>query len=279
MKRSFWLALAAMVAFSQPAWAQQDDVARLSAELQRSRRSSASCSSGSTISRRSRRRRPRTKSSRRKRRRSRTRSNSVREIAARPRQPQRLFQFPASPPTSRRTPIAFQQHHLGLILGKQLRPIQLPHGARAPERAAPPRDTVRKKRARREEGEHVEEHRHQRRGPGGGRERVDGIQSQPVPERSRRQAALAAVLVAESLSEPDLLDRPADLPARAVSAGAGRRDGARQRGEAVGAVGVRRRLHGLPRRTTSSKATARPTCATARRGAAACRCGCRPAAG
>jgi chromosome segregation ATPase len=35
MKRSFWLALVAMVAFSQPARAQQDDVARLRAELQR----------------------------------------------------------------------------------------------------------------------------------------------------------------------------------------------------------------------------------------------------
>ena len=35
MKRSFWLALAVMLASSQPAWAQQDDVARLRAELQR----------------------------------------------------------------------------------------------------------------------------------------------------------------------------------------------------------------------------------------------------
>ena len=35
MKRSFWLALVALVAFSQPAWAQQDDVTRLRAELQR----------------------------------------------------------------------------------------------------------------------------------------------------------------------------------------------------------------------------------------------------
>ena len=35
MKRSFWLAVAAMLALSQPAWAQQDDVTRLRAELQR----------------------------------------------------------------------------------------------------------------------------------------------------------------------------------------------------------------------------------------------------
>ena len=35
MKRSFWLAVAVMLASSQPAWAQQDDVARLRAELQR----------------------------------------------------------------------------------------------------------------------------------------------------------------------------------------------------------------------------------------------------
>ena len=93
--------------------------------------------------------------------------------------------------------------------GEAARQVQLPDGARAAERAASPgncRRTSEEEEHDEEAGEHAEA-RHQRRRTGGRRERVDGIQSQPPPQRPRRQAAVAAVLVAEPLSEPDALDR------------------------------------------------------------------------
>ena len=106
-------------------------------------------------------------------------------------------------------PLAFQQHHLGVLMAKQLgkfnflMELELQNVPHHPEIAP-------------EDGEEAEEHaeaeegrrkRPQRRRAGGRRERVDGIQSQPLSERPRRQAAVAAVLVAEPLSEPDAVDR------------------------------------------------------------------------
>ena len=145
-------------------------------------------------------------------------------------------------------PMAFQQHHLGVMMAKQLGKFNflmelelqnVPHHAeiavRGRRRSGPSRD-------RGDDGG-----RPQRRRTGRGRERVDGIQSQPLPERSGRQAAVPAVLVAEPLSEPDAVDHSSDLPARVVPGGADRRHCARVGGAAGRPVRVRRRLQVLRR--------------------------------
>src|ERR671910_55774 len=76
---------------------------------------------------------------------------------------------------------------------------------------------------------------------------MDGIQPQSLFDRPRRQAAVAAVLVAESLSESDAVDCTSHLPPRAVSSGAHRRDGAGIGRQAGRYVGIRRRLQVLRR--------------------------------
>ncbi len=166
-------------------------------------------------------------------------------------------------------PCAFQQHHLGVLMAKQLGKFNflmelelqnVPHHAEI---------------AVSEEGEeHAESgerrpKRPQRRGAGGGRERVDGIQSQPLSERSRRQAAVAAVLVAEPLSEPDAVDHSSDLPARVVPGGADRRHGARVGGAGRSARPSSASATSSTSPTTTSRATAAPTRRTASRGARA----------
>ena len=169
-------------------------------------------------------------------------------------------------------PAAFQQHHLGVIMAKQLGKFNflmelelqnVPHHAEI---------------AVSEEGEvlHAENgettgQRSQRRGTGRGRERVDGIQSQPLPERSDGQAAVAAVLVAEPLSEPDAVDHSSDLPARVVPGGAHRRDCARVGGAAGRPVRVRRRLQVLCRQQQFRGQQPRRLAETANRGERAAR--------
>ena len=162
--------------------------------------------------------------------------------------------------------------------GEAARQVQLPHGARAAERAAPSGNRPENGEEHAEEAaEERQRSRHQRRRPGGRRERVDGIQPQPLLERSRRQAAVAAILVAEPLSEPDAVDHASHLPPRAVPGGTGRRDGAGVGGHAGRHVRVRRRLQVLRRQQQLRGQQPHRSPATASRGARAGRCAFRPA--
>jgi hypothetical protein len=118
MKRSFWLAIAAVLAVSQPAWARQDDVARLRAELVRQQEVIAQLLK-------------RLDDLENKQSESATKAevkeeaetqqeivNSVRENLFSRVNLSGYYNFRFSADQSE-TPPAFQQHHLGLLLGKQ----------------------------------------------------------------------------------------------------------------------------------------------------------------
>ncbi len=145
MKRSFWLALVALVAFSQPAWAQQDDVTRLRAELQRQQEII-----GQLLKRLDdlEKKQALTATNEELKQEAQTQQEaveSVRESLLSRVNLNGYYNFRLAADESPE-PFAFQQHHLGLLLSKQLQEIQLPHGARAPERAPPPRDPRRGRR-------------------------------------------------------------------------------------------------------------------------------------
>ena len=140
-------------------------------------------------------------------------------------------------------PIAFQQHHLGVLMAKQLGKFNflmelelqnIPHHS---EISRGGEEEVVEPVA--EEGGDT---RYQRRGAGDRRERVDGIQSPPLLERAGWQAVVTTILVAEPLSEPHAVDCSSYLPPRVVPGGTDRRDGARVSGEAGRHVRARRRL-------------------------------------
>ncbi len=245
MKRSFWLALVALVAFSQPAWAQQDDVTRLRAELQRQQEII-----GQLLKRLDdlEKKQALTATNEELKQEAQTQQEaveSVRESLLSRVNLNGYYNFRLAADESPE-PFAFQQHHLGLLLSKQHRKFNFHMELELQNVPHHPEIHGEEEEGEGEEGEHVEGTDVSGEGTGRGRERVDGVRPQPVRERPGRQAALPAVLVAESLSEPDALDRSADLPARAVSTGARRRHGARRRREAVGAVGAGPQLPGLP---------------------------------
>src|SRR4051794_3329398 len=119
MKRSVWLALAVVLAMSSPAWAQQDEIARLRAELVRQQEVI-----GQLMKRLDDLEKQQTGAA--------TKDDLKQEAAAQQEAVNSVrdsllgrvnlngyynFRFAADQSDE---PIAFQQHHLGLLLGKQL---------------------------------------------------------------------------------------------------------------------------------------------------------------
>jgi hypothetical protein len=120
MKRSFWLALMALLAFSQPARAQQDDVARLRAELQRQQEVI-----GQLLKRLDEleKKQALTATNEELKAEAQTQQEAVESVRETLLGRVNLngyynFRFAADESP---TPASFQQHHLGLLLGKQLR--------------------------------------------------------------------------------------------------------------------------------------------------------------
>ncbi len=120
MKRSFWLALAVMLASSQPAWAQQDDVARLRAELQRQQEVI-----GQLLQRLDdlEKKQALTATREELKEEAETQHEAVESVRENLLGRVNLngyynFRFAADQSPA---PAAFQQHHLGLLLGKQLK--------------------------------------------------------------------------------------------------------------------------------------------------------------
>lgn len=119
MKRSVWVAMAVVIAFSQPAWAQQDDVTRLRAELQRQqeiigqllkRLDDLEKKQGQAVTREEVKQESESQQEA---------VNSVRETLLGRVNLNGYYNFRFSADQSP-TPLSFQQHHLGLLLGKQL---------------------------------------------------------------------------------------------------------------------------------------------------------------
>jgi len=120
MKRSFWLAVAAMLALSQPAWAQQDDVARLRAELQRQQEVIAKLLERLDELEK---KQALTATNEELKQEAQTQQEAVESVRETLLGRVNLngyynFRFAADQSPE---PVSFQQHHLGLLLSKQLR--------------------------------------------------------------------------------------------------------------------------------------------------------------
>ena len=120
MKRSLWLVVAAMCAVSQPAWAQQDDVARLRAELQRQQEVI-----GQLLKRLDEleKKQALSATSEEVKAEAETQQEAVESVRESLLSRVNLngyynFRFAADESPA---PASFQQHHLGLLLGKQLK--------------------------------------------------------------------------------------------------------------------------------------------------------------
>ena len=146
-------------------------------------------------------------------------------------------------------PMAFQQHHLGVLMAKQLgkfnflMELELQNVPHHPEIVT---ERKRTRKSTRKAKKHAETDI-----SGEGQVAVENAWMEYNHNRllsvRGRQAAVAAILVAEPLSEPDAVDRASHLSPRAVPGGTGRRDGAGIGGQAGRHVRVRRRLQVLRR--------------------------------
>ena len=285
MKRSFWLAADGLVAISRPAWAQQDDVARLRAELANQqaiigqlikRLDDLEKKAGAVTTNEELKEEAKTQQEA---------VESVRETLLSRVNLNGYYNFRFSADESP-TPVRLPAASSRPAPGKAARAIQLPDGARAPERA---RITLRsagtggtggrgafgRRASGRRDGTDVS---------GEGQVAVENAWMEYTHNRYLNvrvgKQLSPAVLVAEPLPEPDATRPTQPIYLRELfPAGAGRRHGARNRGAAVGAVGDRPSSTRSTSPTTSSKATARRTCVMRSRGAAGCSCGSRPADG
>ena len=120
MKRSLWLAVAVLVAVTQPAWAQQDDIARLRAEVQRQQEVI-----GQLLKRLDdlEKKQAQSATSEDLKQEAQTQAEaveSVRESLLGRVNLNGYYNFRLAADESP-TPFSFQQHHLGLLLGKQLK--------------------------------------------------------------------------------------------------------------------------------------------------------------